>query len=444
MADVVIVGAGIAGVSAAYHLAVKRDPGEVVIVDPRPPLTLTSDKSTECFRNWWPSKSMVGLMNRSIDLIEQLSDSSGDSIGFSRRGYIYATADGENLDQMIEGARSISTYGAGEVRLHDAVGGYDPEPPGPPDGVDILVGEDVVQAYHPWLAPETVGLIHARKAGWYSAQQAGSFMLDAAKEAGVRHVVDEVVRIEVEDGRVTGVRLASGDSIPAAAVVNAAGPFADRVAAMVDVELPVFNEVHVKVTFRDHLGVVPRNLGMFIWNDEQSLDWTPEEREALLEEGREDLLGKMPFSCHGRPEGGTDSPYFVGLWEYDEVIREPEWPLPDDPLYPEVVMRGLSTMMPGLSAYLDGLPQSSVDGGYYTKTRENRPLIGPAGPDGFYLVCAFGGFGVMASAGAADLIAGYLTGEALPSYSPSFALSRYDDPEYLAEIASVSKDSGQL
>ena len=444
MADVVIVGAGIAGVSTAYHLAVHRDAGEVVIVDPRPPLTLTSDKSTECFRNWWPSKPMVGLMNRSIDLIEQLSESSGDSIGFSRRGYIYATAESGNLERMIEDAGAITTYGAGAVRLHESVGDYDPEPPGPADGVDILVGGEVVQAYHPWLSPETVGLIHARRAGWYSAQQAGAYMLDAAKDGGVRHVVDEVVDIDIDDGGVTGVRLQSGDSITAATVVDAAGPFADRVAAMAGVELPVFNEVHVKVTFRDHLGIVPRNLGMFIWNDEQALDWSAEEREALEEEGRHDLIGMMPFSCHGRPEGGVDSPYFVGLWEYDEDIREPEWPLPEDPLYPEVVMRGLSTMMPGLSVYLDGLPQSSIDGGYYTKTRENRPLIGPAGPDGFYLVCAFGGFGVMVSAGAADLIARYVTGEELPDYSPSFQLSRYDDPEYLAEIADVSKDSGQL
>ena len=34
------------------------------------PLSLTSDKSTECYRNWWPGPgdAMVRLMNRSIDL----------------------------------------------------------------------------------------------------------------------------------------------------------------------------------------------------------------------------------------------------------------------------------------------------------------------------------------------------------------------------------------
>ena len=50
--EVVICGAGIAGVAAAYHLAVRRGVRDVVLVDERPPLTLTSDKSAECYRNW--------------------------------------------------------------------------------------------------------------------------------------------------------------------------------------------------------------------------------------------------------------------------------------------------------------------------------------------------------------------------------------------------------
>ena len=46
-ANIVIVGAGIAGISAAYHLAVKQGMRNVVMIDERDPLTLTSDKSME-------------------------------------------------------------------------------------------------------------------------------------------------------------------------------------------------------------------------------------------------------------------------------------------------------------------------------------------------------------------------------------------------------------
>ncbi|HEU5111937.1 MAG TPA: FAD-dependent oxidoreductase, partial [Acidimicrobiia bacterium] len=143
------------------------------------------------------------------------------------------------------------------------------------------------------------------------------------------------------------------------------------------------------------------------------------------------------------PEGGEGSAYFLGLWEYHGVVQEPAWPLPDDPLYPEVVLRGLTTMVPGFDAYRDRLPQSVVDGGYYTKTTENRPLVGPAGPSGFNLLAGLSGFGVMVAAGAADLLARHVTGAELPAYSDAFLLARYDNPEYLASIAGPLS-SGQL
>jgi len=41
-ADVVICGAGIAGIAAAYHLAVEHGVARVVLVDARPPLSLTA------------------------------------------------------------------------------------------------------------------------------------------------------------------------------------------------------------------------------------------------------------------------------------------------------------------------------------------------------------------------------------------------------------------
>ena len=72
---IVICGAGIAGIALAYELAVRRGRRGVVLVDERPPLSLTSDKSTEAYRNWWPGPddAMVRYMNRSIDLIEAVA-----------------------------------------------------------------------------------------------------------------------------------------------------------------------------------------------------------------------------------------------------------------------------------------------------------------------------------------------------------------------------------
>lgn len=48
---------------------------DAVRVNERASLTLMSHKSTECYRNWWPGPddAMVHLMNRSIDLLEDLA-----------------------------------------------------------------------------------------------------------------------------------------------------------------------------------------------------------------------------------------------------------------------------------------------------------------------------------------------------------------------------------
>ncbi len=446
-ADVVVIGAGIGGVAAAYHLVMSGRAGKVVIVDPRPPMSLTSDKSTECYRNWWPNRPMVGLMSRSIDLLERMATESGNAFGLNRRGYLFVTADEHRFQQMVEDAHHTSTLGAGPVRFHPGPIPYRDSPAegwhGAPEGADLLVGPDTVTDRFPFLTDELVGAIHVRRAGWLSAQQLGAWMLDRCRALGLELITDQVTAIEVRGGSVTGVVLGSDDRITARVVVDAAGPMAAPVAALAGVELPLFSELHLKVAFREHHRVVPRDAPMIIWSDPQRLDWDEEERSALADQGRSELLGEMPVYCHGRPEGGEESPFMLALWEYHGRVQEPVWPLPEDPLYPEVVMRGLTTMVPGLAVYRDHLPASTVDGGYYTKTIENRPLVGPAGPEGFHLAVGLSGFGVMVAAGVGDLVARHVIGDPLPDYADAFRLDRYDDAGYVKGLEQGAR-SGQL
>ncbi len=412
-ADILIVGAGIAGVSAAYHLTVRHGVEDVVVVDPRPPLTLTSDKSTECYRNWWPNRPMVGLMNRSIDIFEELAGET--DFGFNQNGYLFVTGEAATLAEMAAQVDSVTTLGA---------------------KAEVLDAADLRRRYG-YLTADAVGGVRVERAGWFRAQDLGQWMLEGARGAGARLIPAEVTSID--DGT---VGLADGSRIGAPNVVIAAGPLSAEVAALTGLDLPLFSELHLKVAFKDHLGVVPRDAPMTIWSDTQTLDWSDEERVELESMGRHDLLGEMPVFCHFRPEGGAGSPYLLALWEYHGEVVEPTWPLTEDPLYPEVVMRGLTTMVPGLGTYLDRLPESFVDGGYYTKTAENRPLIGPTRVPGVHLLTGMSGFGVMVSAGAADLLARHLVGADLPEYAPAFLLSRYQDPAYLADVEAA--DSGQL
>lgn len=452
-ADVVICGAGIAGIAAAYHLAVKRGVEDVVLIEADSPLMLTSDKSTECYRNWWPGPgdAMVGLMNRSIDILEEMARESGNRFSLNRRGYLYATAEPSRIADFKNAAEEAASLGAGPVRYHTGQSGDPPYLPAPahgfedqPTGADVIFDRALIRSVFPFLPEETVAVVHARRCGWFSAQQLGMVMLEQAKQRGARLVQDRVEGIDVIGGRVGAVRLGSGNVIATRTFVDAAGPLVKRVAKMIDVALPVFNERHVKVAFNDHLGVVPREAPLLIWTDPQYLPWSDEER-ALLCESEEDrkLLDRFPSGAHGRPEGGPGSTTMLLLWTYDADPIDPVWPVPYDPMYPEIALRGMAAMIPGLKAYFDKMPRFFVDGGYYTKTRENRLLACPLPIEGAYLIGALSGYGLMAACGAGELLAAHVTGGSLPHYAPWFRLERYADPEYQKLLENWGA-SGQL
>src|SRR6476646_4574574 len=109
---IVLCGAGIAGVAAAYAL-VQQGCRTVTIVEPGNPLSLTSDKSTEAYRNWWPGpdSAMTAFMNRSIDLIEEIARATDNRINLNRRGYVFATADAGQHDFLQTMAQTAATRG---------------------------------------------------------------------------------------------------------------------------------------------------------------------------------------------------------------------------------------------------------------------------------------------------------------------------------------------
>jgi glycine/D-amino acid oxidase-like deaminating enzyme len=453
-AEVVICGAGIAGIAAAYHLAVRRGVGPVVLVDERPPLSLTSDKSTECYRNWWPGPgdAMVAVMNRSIDLLEELARESGNAFRMNRRGYLFATADPGRAAEFVTAAEEAAALGAGPARVHrSAASDYEPAAPegfeSPIRGADVITDPGLIRRHFPYLAPDTVAVLHARRCGWFSGQQLGQYLLERCREKGVRLVEGRVERILTAGGRVSGVEIAARGGalrMDAPRAVNAAGPFVKRVAALLGVELPVFCERHGKIAFLDPTGAVPRWSPLTIWADPLRLDWTPEER-AELEASADHryLLGELQAGAHSRPEGEGESRWVLGIWTYDVAPVEPTFPIAFDPWYPEIVLRGMARMIPGLKPYLGRMPRCVVDGGYYTKTRENRFLAGPLPVEGAYIIGALSGYGLMAANGAADLLADYIAERPLPRYAPAFHLDRYRDPEYVKRLDRWG-DSGQL
>jgi sarcosine oxidase, subunit beta len=419
-ADVVICGAGIAGAAAAYHIAVRRGVRNVVIVDERDPLTLTSDKGTQAYRNWWPGPddTMLRLVSRSIDLLEESSAESGHAFRMSRRGYLFATANPAKLTQLEQTARRVSAFGMGDVRTHTSTASYRAAPAegfaGQPTGADVLMG-DAARAAFPYLASDTVGALHVRRAGWLSAVALGSWLLSRAEAAGARFVRERVTGVDTTGGRVREVRLASGDSIATERLVVAAGPGLPAFVHMLGVDLPVFSELHAKTTVRDPRRAVKRDAPFLIWADPVHLDGEAEER---------------PAGVHIRPIDLAHGDELYLIWTFETEPREFEWPPSFDSSYADVVLRGAARMVPGLAPYVADGATGFIDGGFYCKTPENRPLIGPLPVTGAFVLGALSGMGVMSAHASGELVSLHVAGEALPDYAKWFLPSRYDDPAY--------------
>jgi glycine/D-amino acid oxidase-like deaminating enzyme len=431
-ADVVICGAGIAGAAAAYHLSVTRKAGRVILIDEREPITLTSDKGTQGYRNWWPGPddTMLKLVSRSIDLLEETARESGNMFRMNRRGYFFATADETRMAELEATAAQVSGYGMGELRRHTTAGSYVPPIAEgfeeQPTGADILIGDAVRKAY-PYLSPDTVGAVHVRRAGTMNAVVLGGWFLKRAAANGTEFVRGRVSEIDTSGGRVRAVELDSGERIETEKLVIAAGPELRQIGDMLDLDLPVHQELHAKMCIRDTKRIVPRDAPFIIWSD------------PLVINGRE-----YPGGVHLRPVDlcGGDELYLI--WTYETEEREFVWPpqFPSD--YPELVLRGCAEMIPAMKAYVGNGTQGVVDGGYYCKTPENRPLIGPLPVGGAYVLGALSGIGLMSSHASAELVAKHVMEEPLPEYARWFLPSRYDDPQYRQLVQEWGPLVGQL
>ena len=455
-AEVVVVGAGIAGISAAFHLAVRQGVDRVVIVEAGDPLSLTSDKSTECYRNWWPGPgdAMVAFMDRSIDLLERIEDESGGRLHLNRRGYLFATAEPSRIAMFRALGNEAQSLGAGELRVHDgrAPGGTYVRSPasgfeGVPRGVDLITDPNLVRAEFPYLDPSVVAVLHARRCGWLSAQQLGMWMLEQARARGARLVRGRVTGVDTRGGRVRSVSVERPDGrteLDTGTLVLSPGPHLVEVARLLGIELPVSCECHVKVSFRDAGQAVPGDAPLLVWADPVELPWSAEERADLAaHEETRPLLAPFPAGVHGRPEGTPGEHWLLMLWSYDTDAVRPVFPIPIDERLPEIALRGWSRMLPSLKRYFSRLPRMTLDGGYYTKTPENRPLIGPLPVTGAYVNAAYSGFGIMGACAGGELLAAHVCETPLPDYAPALHPARFEEPTYLDAFADTGT-AGQL
>ena len=448
-AEIVICGAGVAGVAAAYHLVVRRGVRGVVLVDERPPLSLTSAYGTEAYRNWWPDLAMFQFMDRSIALMENLATESGNAARMNRRGYVFLTADPGRVQDLEKEAETVSNLGGGALRVHREGASYVPSQPEGLEpgltGADLVLDADAIRRLFPFLSADTVAMLHVRHCGWLDVPSLGRWMLDRITSGGGRVVRDRITKVDTRNNRVSAVILESGSVIETEKFILAAGPLAPEAGRMLGLDIPVFMELHGKVTVEDRAGILPAEAPMLLWTDPIELVWDDEDRRGLSAcADTRYLIEPFPAGLHIRPRFRDGKQTFLGIWTYDVTPREASFPPAFDPVYPVIVLRGLARMIPGMKVYFETADQLPVDGGYYCKTPDNRPLIGPLPVEGAYIAGALSGYGVMSSQAAGELIAAHVTGALLPDYAKTFSYDRFDGVSTADMLEIRDATGGQL
>ena len=224
-ADVVIIGGAIVGSSVATFLAGRADfDGRIVVVERDMTFrTSSTTLSAASIRLQFSTPLNIEISRFGIDLVkhpQRYLAVGGDvpEFDFVENGYLFLATDAGI--PTLEHNHAIQ-------RAHDVP-------------VELLAPADLRRRF-PWihtddLAGASLGLSDE---GWFDAHALLQGFRRKARSLGVEERSGEVVGIDRDGDRVTGVRLADGSTIAADWFVNAAGPRAADVAAMIDIELPV-------------------------------------------------------------------------------------------------------------------------------------------------------------------------------------------------------------
>ncbi len=217
-ADVVVVGGGAVGVSAAYHLAA-AGVGSVVLLEREAAFgTGSTGRCAGGFRHQFSSRVNVELSLASIPLITGFSATHGLPLDVVQDGYLFLVRDADAWPAFEAAAGMQRALGV-PVELLDADGAARLVP-----GLEV---DGVVGATY--CALDGIADPSGLTLGYATAARRAGAML----RTGV-----SVDRILTSDGHVDGVAT-DGGTIRAPVVVDAAGPWAGLLARTAGVDLPL-------------------------------------------------------------------------------------------------------------------------------------------------------------------------------------------------------------
>ena len=376
-ARAVVVGGGVAGASAAYHLAALgwRD------------VLLLERRSLTCGTTWHAaglvgrlrgSRTASRLVDYSAKLYASLAERTGHATGWRRCGSLVVARTAERLVQL---RRSVALGRTVGIEAH------------------IVDPGEVARLWPLCRTDDLTGAMVVPDDGRVIPADVTQALAAGARAGGVRiREGVEVTDVRVRHGRVAGVETSAGE-VHCEVVVNCAGMWARALGRASGVPVPLWPVEHFYAVTRPIAGVAP---DLPVLRDPDGCVYVREEVGGLLFGGFEPLA---------RPWTETIPADFAFAL------------LTEDPEQFEVLMRGALERLPALESaqvqlLLDG-PESFTPDGHF--------ILGEApGLRGYFVAAGFNSGGIASGGGAGRAVAEWIVNGA-----PTLDLTAYDPRRFL-------------
>jgi len=259
--DVVIVGGGVMGASAAFHLA---EAGvSVLLVEKSELASGSTSKAAGGVRANFSDELNIAMGARSLDLLADFNNRPGQEIDLHRPGYLFALTTAEDVATFERSTELHHKFGV-ESRMLTPQEALELSPLLNID--DVLAASFTPNDGH--CTPESVVMGYAS-----GARRHGATILTNTELTGITMNGDEI----------TGVTTSAGN-VRTSAVINCAGAWSPTVGAMVGLDLPVVpyrRELLITEPLSDDFADLPANMAFTI-DYSTSLYWHREGKGLLM------------------------------------------------------------------------------------------------------------------------------------------------------------------
>ena len=371
-ADVVVIGGGVIGCSLAYHLA-RAGARRVVVLERRTLASGGTGRSVGIVRQLYPTPEATRMVVRSLETFRRFGEVVGGHSGYVACGVLIGVAAEarERLERIVAGQRDLG------VRAE-------------------IVDSGALQRLEPRIDRETTGVVLWEPDSGYGDPTAVTLgYADAARRLGVTiEQGAEVIGVARAGDRVGGVSLASGDTLEAPVVVNAAGLWSPAVARLAGIGLPI-------VVGRHPVFVV-----------ERAPDFGPAHLVYL------DLAGGV----YVRPETGNLT--LTGSLTDDEA----EHPMDPESLGAEVSLDEAVPVLERTGRALPRLTDAAYRRGWagaFDITPDWMPILDESPLAGFWIAAGMSGHGFKLAPAVGEMLAAAIMGEMPPVSLAPFRLDRF-------------------